>query len=141
MNKNILKPRTFTLKEMVTKSGQFKTSLPTQYRTKKGQKKSLISIDNDELRRCPNCSKRKMLVKHNYKKDDEFYKYSRCGNCEYTNYIPINKENDNSLVCKSCESIIFLASDEPDLKKGNVYFCDRRCFTAFIRQNKNEIIR
>jgi len=75
---------------MTNKQGSTTTKLPTQFRSshKKGKAKN-ISIDGDELRRCPNCSKRKMLIKHQYEKEGKYYKYSRCGNCEYVNYIPL----------------------------------------------------
>ena len=75
---------------MVTKTGAYKTKLPTQYRSKYKKKKN-VSIDGDELRRCPNCAKTKLLIKHQYEKEGKFYKYSRCKNCEYTNYIEIKE--------------------------------------------------
>ena len=72
---------------MVNKQGSTKTKLPTQYKSKKK-----VSIDGNEFRRCPNCSKRKLLIKHQYEKEGKYYKYSRCANCEYTNYIPLKSE-------------------------------------------------
>lgn len=71
----------------------YRTRLPTSAKSKKNND---VSIDGDFLKRCPNCSKRKMLIKHNYRRTDEnindgkLYKYSHCKNCDYTNYIPIN---------------------------------------------------
>jgi len=74
---------------MTNKQGSTKTKLPTQYKTKNKN----VSIDGtQELRRCPNCNKRKLLIKHQYEKEGKYYKYSRCSNCAYSNYIPL-KEN------------------------------------------------
>jgi ssDNA-binding Zn-finger/Zn-ribbon topoisomerase 1 len=79
---------------MVNKQGSTTTTLPTQYRSsyKKGKKKKNVSIDNEEIRRCPNCNRTKMLVKPRYTKDGKDYKYSHCKNCDYANYIPLTKE-------------------------------------------------
>ena len=80
---------------MVNKQGSYKTKLPTQY--KRSKKNRNVSIDGtEELRRCPTCSKRKMLIKHNYKtsnEDDKIYKYSHCQNCQYTNYVIVSYQS------------------------------------------------
>ena len=80
---------------MVNKQGSTTVRLPTSYRSsfKKGKAKN-VSIDGNELRRCPNCAKKKLLIKPNYKKDENYYKYSHCSNCQYSNYIPLEKQDD-----------------------------------------------
>lgn len=81
---------------MTNKQGGTTVRLPTQYRS--SYKKKKVSIDQtEEIRRCPNCSKTKLLVKHRYKKpdDEKYYKYSKCQNqplCNYSNYIPLKDE-------------------------------------------------
>lgn len=75
---------------MVNKQGSYTAKLPTQVKSNKKNKN--VSIDHtQELRKCPNCSKRRMLIKYQYKNPENglLYKYSRCANCEYSNYIPL----------------------------------------------------
>lgn len=82
---------------MVTKDGQFKTKLPTQYKTN-NKKKIIIEKEGSKLNyqkniKCFVCGKRKM--EKYYEKiveDGRLYKVKTCNYCNYSNYILINEE-------------------------------------------------
>lgn len=73
---------------MVTKEGQYKVKLPTQYRTKKSKKKVLKKEGdkfNYQIIKCVVCGKQKM-EKYDLKDcKGEYITINKCKNCKYTN--------------------------------------------------------
>lgn len=74
---------------MTNKDGQFKTKIPTAYRTKKN-----VSIDGDIRKRCPSCNKNNKLIVYNKPQsvnehDTTLYTMSKCTHCKYIHLVPI----------------------------------------------------
>lgn len=75
---------------MVTKEGQYKVKLPTQYRTKKSKKKVLKKEGdkhNYSIEKCPVCSKQKM-EKYDVRDSTNnlaMITMRKCKNCNFIN--------------------------------------------------------
>jgi len=80
---------------MVTKDGQLKTKLPTQYKRKKD-----ISIDGNIRKICPVCNnKKKTLIvyakpQNINEHDPSLYHVTKCSSCKYLHLDPISLEID-----------------------------------------------
>ena len=84
---------------MVNRDGQFKTRLPTQYRTKKSKKK-ILKKEGDKLNyqiiKCVVCGKKKM-EKYDLKDENgEIVTINKCKNCKYTNASVVTVSSWNS---------------------------------------------
>jgi hypothetical protein len=86
---------------LVNKDGQFKTRLPTQYRTKKSSKKVLKKEGekhNYSIEKCVICNKKKMekydLI--NKETNSKITTIRKCKNCNYVNSSSVVWENNNN---------------------------------------------
>jgi primase-polymerase (primpol)-like protein len=73
---------------LVNKDGQFKTRLPTQYRTNKSKKKILAKEGNKldyQIIKCVVCAKKKMEKYNLMDEKGQFVTINKCKNCKYTN--------------------------------------------------------
>lgn len=72
----------------MNRDGQFKTSLPTQYRTNKSKKK-ILKKEGDKLNyqitKCVVCGKRKMEKYDMKDQNGEMVTINKCKGCKYTN--------------------------------------------------------
>ena len=90
---------------MVTKSSQFKTRLPTQFKTKKSKKKILKKEGeklNYQIKKCVICAKRKMeRYDLKDKETGQLVTINKCKHCKYTNASVVtatasyNSDGDN----------------------------------------------
>jgi hypothetical protein len=73
---------------MVNRDGQFKTRLPTQYRTNKSKKK-ILKKEGDKLNyqiiKCVICSKKKMEKYDLKDPNGQTITINKCKNCKFTN--------------------------------------------------------
>jgi hypothetical protein len=73
---------------MVNRDGQFKTRLPTQYKTNKSKKK-ILKQEGDKLNyqiiKCVVCAKKKMEKYDLKDPKGELITINKCRNCKFTN--------------------------------------------------------
>jgi len=91
---------------LVTKQGSYKTTLPTQYRTKKSKKKILKQEGekyNYQITKCVICAKKKM-ERYDLKDKEgtgQLVTINKCKHCKYTNASVVtatasyNSDGDN----------------------------------------------